>query len=209
MQGKPLLSELARWEIRRHNSAKSTVEEARVRPPKSPGTKFAVPQTVRQQQLAVPKEARNMLTSGTWSANDEDKHDFLDGDSLFEDFTPPVARRFDGKRYLGSTSDVGMDNYASMDLKIMSKELEMLKVQRAQKQDQVAKLTPEAVAGEEYSCFQRNMDADKRHRRGLHSWQQQQEAPVREQQGRKRYTIEVDMKGSPYGGNHHLWLKCL
>ena len=171
MQGKPLLSEPARWEIRRCNSAKSTVKEARVRPPKSPGMKFAVPQIVRQQQLAVPKEAHNMLTSGTWSANDEDEHDFLDNDSLFEDFTPPVARRFDGERYPGSTSDVGMDDYASMDLKIMSKELEMLKVQRAQKQCQVAKLTPEAVAGEEYSCFQRNMDVDKHHRRRLHSRQ--------------------------------------
>ena len=128
MQGKPLLSEPAGWEIRRRNSAKSSVEEARVRPPKSPGTKFAVPQTMRQQQLAVPKEARNMSTSGTWSANDEDEHDFLDDDSLFEDFTPPVARRFDGEHYPSSTSDVGMDDYASMDLKIMSKALEMLKV---------------------------------------------------------------------------------
>ena len=32
---------------------------------------------------------------------------------------------------------------------------------------------------------------------------------VREQHGRKWYTLEVDMKGNPCGANRHLWLKCL
>ena len=169
MQGKLVLSEPARWKIRRQNNGKSAVEEARLQPPKSFGIKFGVPQTVRQQESAVPKEAHNMSTSVTWSGNDEDEHDFLEEDNLFEDFTPPIAKRFDDERYPSSTSKVGMDKYASMDLKIMSKKLEMLKVQRAQKQRQAAKLTSEVVVGEEYDGFLQNLDADKRHRRHLHS----------------------------------------
>jgi hypothetical protein len=32
---------------------------------------------------------------------------------------------------------------------------------------------------------------------------------MREQRGRKRYTVEIDMKGNPCGQNRHLWLTCL
>jgi hypothetical protein len=209
VQGKPVLSEPAKWEIRKQCSAKTTAEEGRSRPPKPSGTKFAVPQTLQQPESAVVKQKRNMSTSVTWSSNDEDAHDFLEEDSLYPDFAPPNARRYEGSHYSAKTSEVGSEDYASMDLKIMSKELEMLKVQRAQAQRQAAKLTPDVGAGEDFDRLSRNLDADKRHRRRLHSRQQQQEEPAREQQGRKRYTVEVDMKGSPCGANRHLWLKCL
>ena len=185
VQGKPILSEPAKWQIRRHISAKSTADEACSRPPKPPGNKFAVPQSMRQQDSAIPKETRNMSTSVTWSSHDEDDHDFLEEESVFEDFAPPPVRRFDGSQYPARTSEVGMDDYASMDLKIMSKELEMLKVQRAQQQRQAAKLTEEAVARVEFDGNPRNLDSSKRQRRRLHSRQQQQDAPVQEQHGRK------------------------
>ena len=187
----------------------NTPAPARSRPSQPEGAKFAVPRTISQQASDIPKEARNMLTSGTWSSNDEDDHDFLEEESLLEDFAPPPARRFDGSRSFGRTSEVGLDDYASMDLKIISKELEMLKVQWAQKQRLAAKFNPEAVEGEEFDDLPRSSEADKRHRRRLHTRRLQQEAPVREQHGRKRYTVEVDMKGNPCGGNRHLWLKCL
>ena len=32
---------------------------------------------------------------------------------------------------------------------------------------------------------------------------------MREQRGKKRYTVEVDMKGNPCGQNRSLWLICL
>jgi hypothetical protein len=209
VQGKPELSELAKWEIRRPYSAISTPAEGRSHRSQPSGATFAVPRPQRQQNSAIPKQARNMSTSVTWSSNDGDDHDFLEEESLLEDFAPPPARRFDGSRSSGRTSKVGLDDYASMDLKIMSKELEMLKVQRAQKQRLAAKLSPEVVAGEEFDDLPRSSETDKRHRRRLHTRRLQQEAPVREQHGRKRYTVEVDMKGNPCGGNRHLWLKCL
>ena len=209
MQGKPVLSKPVKWEIRRQCSAKTTTEEGRSRPPTPSATKFAVPQTLQQPESARVKQKRNMSTSVTWSSHDEDNHDFLEEDSLYPDFAPPNARRYEGSRYSAKTSEVGSEDYASMDLKIMSKELEMLKVQRAQAQRQAAKLIPEVGAGEDFNGFSRNLDADKRHRRRLHSRQQQHEPPVQEQQGRKWYTVEVDMKGSPCGTNRHLWLKCL
>lgn len=80
------------------------------------------------------KQKRNMPTSMMWSSNDEDAHDFLEEDSLYVDFAPPNARRYEGSRYSAKTSEIGSEDYASMDLKIMSTELEMLKVQRAQAQ---------------------------------------------------------------------------
>ena len=178
-------------------------------PTQPSGAQFAVPRTQRQQNSSVPKEARDMSTSDTWSSNDGDDHDFLEEESLLEDFGPPPARRFDGSRSSGRTSQVGLDDYASMDLKIMSKELEILNVQRIQKVRLLAKLTPEVVAGEEFDDHPGSSEADKRHRRRLHTQRLQQEAPVREQHGRKRYTVEVDMKGNSCGENRHLWLRCL
>ena len=41
------------------------------------------------------------------------------------------------------------------------------------------------------------------------SKQQQQEVSAREQRGRKRYTVNVDMKGNSCGQNRALWLTCL
>ena len=151
-----------------------------------------------------------MSTSVTWSSNNEDAHNFLEEDNLCPDFAPPPnARRYKGSRYFAKTSEVGSKDYASMDLKIMSKELEMLKVQRAHAQRQAAKFTLEVGSGEDFDGYPRNLDADKRHQRRLHSRQQQNEAPVPKQQGKKWYTVEVDMKGSPCEANRHLWLKCL
>ena len=209
MQSKPVLTEPAKWVIRRHCTVKTTTEEGRSRPPTPSVPKFAVPQTLQQPSSTAVKQKRTMSTSGTCSSNDEDAHDFLEEESLYPDFAPPNARRHEGSRYSAKTSEVGSEDYASMDLKIMSKELEMLKVQRAQAQRQAAKLTPDVGGGEDFDGLSRNLDSDKRHRRRLHLRQQQQEGPVREQQGRKRYTVEVDMKGSPCGVNRHLWLKCL
>ena len=208
-QGKPELSEPAKWEIRRPYIANNTPALARSQPSQPSGAKFAVPRAISQQDSALPKAARNMSTSVTWSSNDGDDHDFLEEESLLEDFAPPPARRFDGSRSSGRTSEVGLDDYASMDLKIMSKELEMLKVQRAQKQRLAAKLSPKAVAGVEFNDLPHSSEADKRHRRRLHTRRLQQEAQVREQHGKKRYTVEVDLKGNPCGENRHLWLKCL
>jgi hypothetical protein len=171
--GETLLPELAKWEIRRQCSAKTTTKEGRSRPPKPSGTKFAVPQTLQQPESAVVKQKRNMSTSVTWSSNDEDVHNFLEEDNLYPDFAPPNARRYEGSHYSAKTFEVSLEDYANMDLKIMSKELEMLKVQRAQGQRQAAKLTPDVGAGENFDGLSRNLDADKRHRRRLHSRQQQ------------------------------------
>ena len=164
---------------------------------------------ISQQDSTLPKVARNMSTSVTWSSNDGDDHDFLEDKSLLEDFAPPPARRFEGLHSSGRTSEGGLNDYASMDLKIMRKELEMLKVQRAQKQRLAAKLSPKTVAGKEFNDLPRNSEPDKRHRRRLHTRRLQQRASVREQHGKKRYTVEVDMKGNPCGENRLLWLKSL
>ena len=106
-----------------------------------------------------------MSTSVTWSSNDEDDHVFLEEDNLYEDFSPLNARRYKASRYSARTSEIGMEDYASRDLKIMSKKLEMLKAHRAQKERQAAKLTPEVGAGENFNGFSRNVDVNKRHRR--------------------------------------------
>lgn len=210
MQGKLVLLEPARWEVRRHNPAKETVVAERVEAPRSAGAKFLVPQAVRQQDLSAPRPKRKMENSVTWSANDEVEDDFVEEDSPFEDETAPVARGYDvGDHYPGSPTAVGMQEYSSIDLQIMKKELEMLKAQRSEKLRRGGKLTFETVPGEEYGGVVRNSDPDRRQRRRLRSQQVQQEASVREQQGRKRYTVQVDMKGNPCGENRHLWLKCL
>jgi hypothetical protein len=38
---------------------------------------FAVPRPQRQQNSAIPKQARNMSTSVTWLSNDGDEHDLV------------------------------------------------------------------------------------------------------------------------------------
>ena len=93
----------------------STPAPAHSRPSQPEGAKFAVPRTISQQASDIPKEARKMSTSVTWSSNDGDDHDFLEEESLLEDFAPPPARRFDGSRSSGRNSEVGLDDYASMD----------------------------------------------------------------------------------------------
>ena len=64
------------------------------------------------------------------------------------------------------------------------------------------------VFGEEEVTL-RSYASEQRSWRRKISKQQQQEVSAREQRGRKRYTVDVDMKGNPCGQNRALWLTCL
>ena len=55
----------------------------------------------------------------------------------------------------------------------------------------------------------RSNDGDQQARRQRAMKQQQVEVPGREITGRKRYVVEVDMKGHACGQNRSLWLTCL
>ena len=52
-------------------------------------------------------------------------------------------------------------------------------------------------------------DSEQRNRRRKVKLQQQLEVLEREHRGKKRYTVEVDMKGHPCGQNRPLWMTCL
>ena len=55
----------------------------------------------------------------------------------------------------------------------------------------------------------RKEDLELRSRRRKVELQQQMEVREREHRGKKRYTVEVDMKGHPCGQNKPLWMTCL
>ena len=61
----------------------------------------------------------------------------------------------------------------------------------------------------EQDTVMRMEDSELRSRRRKVELQHQLEVREREHRGKKRYTMEVDMKGHPHGQNMPLWMTCL
>ena len=103
------------------------------------------------------------------------------------------------------------DNDADqLELAIIEKELQLLTKRRAlQRRQGVHHGGTSIMTDLEDRGLLRSNDSDRRARRRQALKQQHVQAPAREISGRKRYVVEVDMKGHPCGQNRSLWLTCL
>ena len=92
---------------------------------------------------------------------------------------------------------------AELEVEILTAKRALLRTQSAQH----AQSSGGAIA--ERDATLRSYASEQRSRRHRISKQQQDEVFVREHREKKRYTVEVDMKGNPCGQNQSLWLTCL
>jgi hypothetical protein len=192
-------SERVQWEIRK-------------RPPPSTNQSFKVPKRVTPE-LAGSKSAPAVKMSQASWPSESAEHDFYADEPLMDDVAIPSSNIDD--RHSDSDSDEGDLEAKSLDLQIKKLELKKAKMLVAQR-----RLQGEQPAERQYhggttqhshghSGDRRTKDSDLRSHRRQVERQLMLGASEREHRGKKRYEVEVDMKGNPCGQNRQIWMSCL
>ena len=129
--------------------------------------------------------------------DDDNNHDYLEEDVDMNDLVIPSSSTVD----LGGDGDSDGGEKKAKPLQVQMAELgvEILMAKRALLQTQ----------RDERDVTLRSHASEQRSRRRRISRQQQDDVSVREQRGKKMYSVDVDMKGNPCGQNRSLWLTCL
>ena len=192
-------SEPVKWEVRK-------------RP--RPSTKQAVKVLKRvRPELARLKSATAVKMSQASWPGESAEHDFYADEPLMDDVAIPSSNIDDFHN--DSDSDEGDLEAKSLDLQIKKLELKKAKILVAQR-----RLQGEQPAERQYhggstqhshgqSGDRRTKDSDLRSQRRQVERQLMLGASEREHRGKKRYEVEVDMKGNPCGQNRQIWMSCL
>ena len=140
--------------------------------------------------------------------DDGTNHDYLEEDIDIDNIAPPSSN-IDN---IGGDpeSDGGEGAPKPLQVQIAELEVQILTAKHALLQTQSAQRGQSSASafGEEEVTL-RSYASEQRSRRRKIAKQQQQDVTAREQRGRKRYSVDVDMKGNPCGQNRALWLTCL
>jgi hypothetical protein len=192
-------SEPVKWEVRK-------------RP--RPSTKHAVKVLKRvRPELARLKSATAVKMSHSSWPGESAEHDFYADEPLMDDVAIPSSNIDD--LHSDSDNDEGDLEAKSLDLQIKKLELKKAKILVAQR-----RLQGEQPAERQYhggttqhnhghSGDRRTNDSDLRSHRRQVERQLMLGASEREHRGKKRYEVEVDMKGNPCGQNRQIWMSCL
>lgn len=157
---------------------------------------------------ATPSRFKAPRPLPTTYEDDDTNIDYLEDDVYIDNFAPPSSN-IDN---IGGDADSegGEDAPKPLQVQIAELEVQILTAKHALLQTQSAQRgQSSASAFGEKDVTLRSYASEQCSRRRKISKQQQQEVSAREQRGRKRYTVEVDMKGNPCGQNRPLWLTCL
>ena len=148
------------------------------------------------------------------------EHDFYEEEPPVDDVAIPSSNIDD--RAPDSEGDAHVDAAMSLDLEIKKLELQKLELLSSQRRRQGGQHAHAQYSGGsaqhgqghgserlEQDTVMRKEDSELRSRRRKVELQQQLGVREREHRGKKRYTVEVDMKGHPCGQNRPLWMTCL
>jgi len=164
-------------------------------------------------QLARLKSASAVKMSQASWPGESAEHDFYADEPLMDDVAIPSSNIDD--HHSDSESDEGDLEAKSLDLQIKRLELKKAKMLAAQRRLQGGQLAERQYPGgtmqhsQGHSGDRRTKDSDLRSRRRQVERQLMLGASEREHRGKKRYSVEVDMKGNPCGQNRQLWMSCL
>ena len=140
---------------------------------------------------------------------DDTAHDYLEEDVGLDDLVIPSSAV---DNLAGDDLSDGVKGAAKpLQVQMAELEVELLTAKRALLQTQNAQHAQGSLGGAS-ACSDaplRSYASEQRSWRRQISKQQQDEVVVREQRGKKRYTVDVDMKSNPCGQNRSLWLTCL
>jgi hypothetical protein len=169
---------------------------------------FKVPKPPSQISNKIDAQKRTRMAEDTFEGDDTN-HDYLEENVGLDDLVIPSS----AVDNLASKDNSDGVKRAAKPLQVQMTELEMelLTAKRALLQTQSAHHVQRSLGGISI-CRDAPLwsyASEQRSRRRRISKQQQDEIVVREQRGKKRYTVDVDMKGNPYGQNRSLWLTCL
>ena len=184
MEGERITTEPRIWE-RRKCSMSERGAFSRLKAPKPPS------------QVVNQKDAKNRVRMSQDTREDDDNnHDYLEEDV---DINDPVIPSSSTVVLRGDCdNDGGEGNAKPLQVQMAELEVEILTAKRVLLQTQRA----------ERDVTLRSHASEQRSRRRRISRQQKDEVSVREQRGKKMYSVDVDMKGNPCGQNRSLWLTC-
>ena len=198
-------SEPVQWEVRKQGS-RSTPE-------------FRVPKQIIPG-LARPTIAPTVKMSQASWHGDAMEHDFYEEELPLNDVAIPSSN-IDGV-LPNSEGDEDKDPTMSVDLEIKKLELKKLQLLSSQHRRRGGRHAHGAYFGGsaqhgqghgsdrlEQDTVMQTEDSEQRSWRQKVELQQQLEISEREHRGKKRYTMEVDMKGHPCGQNRPLWMTWL
>lgn len=199
-------SEPAKWELRirpRGGSSKG----CSTFPPKPPAPKLRA----NNSRGAVQRKALRM-SDDTWTANSSPNpyNDYCHDEGGFLDGTVGGFSMDPLREYSDREMEPDDEDAEQLELAIAEKELQLLTKRRALHRRQVLHQggTSTMTDLDDMGMLRTN-DGDRQARRRRALKQQQFELPGRDIPGRKRYVVEVDMKGHACGQNRSLWLTCL
>ena len=186
--------------------------EVRKRPFPSTNQSFKVPKRVTLE-LAGSKSAPAVKMSQASWPGESAEHDFYADEPLMDDVAIPSSNIDD--HHSDSESDEGDLEAKSLELEIKKLELKKAKMLVAQRRLQGGQPAERQLRGgttqqsQGHGGDRRTEDSEQRSRRRQVERQLLLGASEREHRGKKRYVVEVDMKGNPCGQNRQLWMSCL
>ena len=147
------------------------------------------------------------MSQASWPG-DSMEHDFYEEEPPVDDVAIPSSNIDD--RTLDSERELDEDAAMSLDLEIKKLELQKLELLSSQRRRQGGQ-HGQGHGSDRLSqdTVMRKEDSELRSHRRKIELQQQLGVREREHRGKKRYTVEVDMKGHPCGQNRPLWMTCL
>ena len=180
---------------------------------------FRVPKRVTQGLPRLTSASALKMSQASWPGNSME-HDFYVEEPPVDDVAIPSLNINDCAP--DSEGDEDEDAAISLDLEIKKLELQKLELLSSQRRRQGGQHAHaqysggSALHGQGHrsdrlvrDTVMRKEDSKLRSRKRKVELQQQMEVREREHRGKKRYTVEVDMKGHPYGQNKPLWMTCL
>ena len=196
-QGKGPISEPLKWELRVHPRQGS-----------SKGCNSLLPKPpVAESRGKIQRKARRM-SDDTWTADSSPNpyNDYCHDDGGFEDCMVRGSGMDPLCKYSERDFEPDDDDPEQLELVIAEKETQLLTKRRALQRRQGVHQggTSTMTNMDDMGMLQSNQSDRQVRRRHALKQQQQFEVP-----GRKRYAVEVDMKGHPFGQNRSLWLTCL
>ena len=191
MQGERITTEPRIWERRKDRGVSG----------------FIAPKPPSQITNRIDAQKRTRMADDTFE--DDTAHDYLKEDVGLDDLVIPCSAV---DNLAGDDLSDGVKGAAKpLQVQMAELEVELLTAKRALLQTQSAQHALGSL-GDASACRDaplRSYASEQRSRRRRISKQQQDEVVVREQRGKKRYSVDVDMKGNPCGQNRSLWLTCL
>jgi hypothetical protein len=158
-----------------------------------------------------PKQKKQVLkmSEGTYSGDDFDYAN--DATKFMEEPSEVGVDRGQAGFLPEGVVNLEVDDVDEVDLRILDKELELLKTKKRSLQKRHNGLHSQlgAVVGECSALGLRGPSASQKASRRQFFRQQALDILQCEQSGRKRYIVDVDLKGNSYSLGHAQWLTCM